>query len=381
MKTERNESLPVPHLVLALIALVSAGSAMACLIYWLGEDTRENWNLFMASLVVLVVTAGLYGLHWALSRNIKNSSRISAWIIFLMIASLSFYSPLPKEHVWMVVIMYPVLVSVLLNMKPYLRSCALFSVYFLAFNLYDASYGTLIAEEAVRQAVTRVLFASGMMGLGSIIVYAFMQRASRQEAEFLAQQKQQVIHLLQCFIPVGERKTQTSRKEITEMSILLKELAQRHGGIAAEDWEIDLLSLLHFVSRVKLPDYMFEKEGKLSEFEFEVVQEHCYMAKELCEDIPDFHHVQTVFLHHHEKVDGTGYPYQLTGDQIPVLSQMLGLVEVFLAMITPRSYRQAISEEDAYREIEKLKGSSFRVDVVDTFGLLLRERARMAERA
>ena len=56
------------------------------------------------------------------------------------------------------------------------------------------------------------------------------------------------------------------------------------------------MSLLHFVSRVKLPDYMFEKEGKLSEFEYEVVQEHCYMAKELCEGIPDFGEVEKALI-------------------------------------------------------------------------------------
>ncbi|MDQ0902700.1 HD domain-containing phosphohydrolase [Paenibacillus sp. V4I7] len=49
------------------------------------------------------------------------------------------------------------------------------------------------------------------------------------------------------------------------------------------------------------PDYMFEKEGKLTEFEFEVVQEHCFMAKELCEGIPDFQEVEKAFLYHHEK--------------------------------------------------------------------------------
>ncbi|MBP1964806.1 HD-GYP domain-containing protein [Paenibacillus aceris] len=81
--------------------------------------------------------------------------------------------------------------------------------------------------------------------------------------------------------------------------------------LRVQEWEIDLLSLLHFVSRIKLPDYMFEKEGKLSEFEF--VQEHCYMAKELCEGIPDFQEVEKSFLYHHEKVDGTGYPYCLGG--------------------------------------------------------------------
>lgn len=68
---------------------------------------------------------------------------------------------------------------------------------------------------------------------------------------------------------------------------VLKALVSEYRSLRVQDWEIDLLALLHFESRVKLPDYMFEKEGKQSEFEFEVVQEHCFMAKELCEGIPN----------------------------------------------------------------------------------------------
>lgn len=78
------------------------------------------------------------------------------------------------------------------------------------------------------------------------------------------------------------------------------------------------------------------------------------MAKELCEGIPD-----SAFLYHHEKVDGTGYPYRLAGDQIPFLSQMLGLVKVFLAMTMPLSYRKATSPREAYAEIQKLVGHAF----------------------
>nr|WP_286672622.1 HD domain-containing phosphohydrolase [Cohnella hashimotonis] len=116
---------------------------------------------------------------------------------------------------------------------------------------------------------------------------------------------------------------------------------------------------------------MFEKEGKLTGFELEVVKEHCFMAKELCEGVPGFAEIQNAFLYHHERVDGTGYPYRLKADRIPMLSQMLGLAEVYLAMTTERSYRRAMSRTEAYEEIRKLSGTAFRPDLVEALGRTL----------
>lgn len=264
----------------------------------------------------------------------------------------------------------PVMCSIFMRLKEYGGFSFLFILFFsvyAAFVLAPAGEDIFEAESLALQ----IVMGCGSVLLGAIIIVARQQQKKLLEKRAFQQQKQQVINILQCFIPVGERKTQTSRKEINEMSKLLKALWKECGNGQSKDWEIDLLSLLHFVSRVKLPDYMFEKEGKLSTFELEVVEEHCYMAKELCEGVKGFEEVQNVFLHHHEKINGTGYPYRLNGDQIPKLSQMLGLVEVYLALTTPRSYRQEISKEEAYEEIQKLAGISFHEDIVKAFGKVL----------
>ncbi|MEC0231237.1 HD-GYP domain-containing protein [Paenibacillus alba] len=368
---QRVSEQPADQLMMAMIGSMAFICALSGCFYILISGNAESKLYTMTSLTVSLFSWGMYGIQKSIPKDSPYSKLITPALIFLVVVVITLYNPMALQQMWVALIFFPIMLSLLVDYRMYLYGIVIFIVYFSIFHIF----GSTVNNEGlspVIMATTKAVYALGTMILGGIISLAFQQHKKRVEAAAFQQQKQQVINLLQCFIPVGERKTQTSRKEIGEMSALLKALVTQYGGgLRVQEWEIDLLSLLHFVSRVKLPDYMFEKEGKLSEFEFEVVQEHCYMAKELCEGIPDFLEVEKAFLYHHEKVDGTGYPYQLSGNQIPLLSQMLGLVEVFLALTTPRSYREEMSQHEAYVEIQKLVGKSFRGDIVDAFGKVI----------
>lgn len=336
-----------------------------------GGSYNESMEFMVISLTITIIAWGMFYYQRSLTKNNKFPKLVVVVYLYLIMTAITIYNPELFTQMWVLLILFPIMSSLLTKGKEYAYYSLFFLVYFIIYISFGPSEPGVEADAVVLSAIIRISLALGSVLLGSIIIMVRYQQRKELEDRALQQQKQQLINMLQCFIPVGERKTQTSRKEISEMSMLLKALWAEYGGKRNYDWEIDLLSLLHFVSRVKLPDYMFEKEGKLSEFELEVVQEHCYMAKELCEGVPGFLEVQSIFLYHHEKVDGTGYPYRLNEEQIPNLSQMLGLVEVFLAMTTPRSYRQAMSEREAYDEIRKLEGASFRVDIVAAFGRVI----------
>ncbi|MDD9270941.1 HD-GYP domain-containing protein [Paenibacillus sp. GCM10023248] len=372
MNLQRIASLPIHQLLILIIGSMASICALSGIGYWLVVHNSESYLYMATSLTVSLFAWGIYGIQSAIPPDNAYTKLLSPVIIFVVVVVTTLYNPLSLQHMWIALAFYPILLSLLVNFKMYVYGCAIFLLYFVFYYAFGPSNVAMGDESPVIVATTKAVYTLGSIILGGVILAALDQHRKRVEAQAFQRQKQQVINLLQCFIPVGERKTQTSRKEIGEMSALLKSLVQAYdSGMTVQNWEIDLLSLLHFISRVKLPDYMFEKEGKLSEFEFEVVQEHCYMAKELCEGIPDFAEVENAFLYHHEKVDGTGYPYRLAGDQIPLLSQMLGLVEVFLALTTPRSYRPAMSQREAYAEIQKLAGQSFRTDLVEAFGKVI----------
>ncbi|NOV01846.1 HD-GYP domain-containing protein [Paenibacillus planticolens] len=371
MNLQRLKSQPIDQLLMFLIASMATVCSLSGLIYWLLLKDSDSYLYLVTSLTVALFCWGIFMIQKNLPKENVYMKLISPLMIFAVVVVTTLYNPLSLWHMWVAIAFYLIVLSLLVDFKIYVYGCIVVMTYVVMLYIFEPSAVIVGDVSPMIAATTKGVYTLGSAILGSVILIARNQSEKRIEALALQRQKQQVINLLQSFIPVGERKTQTSRKEIGEMSALLKSLVKAHGGLHVQEWEIDLLSLLHFVSRVKLPDYMFEKEGKLSEFEFEVVQEHCYMAKELCEGIPDFQEVEKAFLYHHEKVDGTGYPYRLAGDQIPLLSQMLGLVEVFLALTTPRSYRQEMSQRDAYAEIQKLVGHSFRADIVKIFGKMI----------
>ncbi|BFT68870.1 HD-GYP domain-containing protein [Paenibacillus sp. P36] len=371
MNLQRLGNQPVDQLMMFIIASMASLCTIGGMLYWLVIRDSESYLYMVTSLTASLFCWGILVIQKNLPKENVYTKLISPMIIFVVVVVTTLYNPLSLWHMWVAIAFCPILLSLLVDSKIYVYGCLIVMMYVVLLTIFGPTSVIVGDISPIIAAITRGVYTFGSAILGGVILVSRNQFKKRVEALAFQQQKQQVINLLQSFIPVGERKTQTSRKEIGEMSMLLKSLVKAYGGMSVQDWEIDLLSLLHFVSRVKLPDYMFEKEGKLSEFEFEVVQEHCYMAKELCEGIPDFQEVEKAFLYHHEKVDGTGYPYQLAGDQIPLLSQMLGLVEVFLALTTPRSYRQEMSQREAYAEIQKLVGHSFRADIVEIFGKVI----------
>jgi hypothetical protein len=358
-------------MMMVLIGALSTVCTLISFMYWLLISSSESLLYLTTSLTVSLFAWGMVVIQKSMPKDSSYTKYTAPLSIFLVIAAVTLYNPMALHQMWIVFLFFPIMLSLLTDFKVYKYGSIIYLLCFFFFHIYNQTNKFDGLQPPVIAVTMRGILALGAVLLGGIILITFNEHKKRLEERSFQQQKQQVINILQCFIPVGERKTQTSRKEIGEMSVLLKALVSEFGGIRVQDWEIDLLSLLHFVSRVKLPDYMFEKEGKLSEFEFEVVQEHCFMAKELCQGIPHFQDIEKTFLYHHEKIDGTGYPYRLSGDQVPSLSQMLGLVEVFQAMTTPRSYKQAMSKREAYAEIQKLSGSFFRADIVDSFGRVI----------
>ncbi|MDR6554229.1 HD domain-containing phosphohydrolase [Paenibacillus qinlingensis] len=362
---------PIHQLCMFIIGSMAGLCTLSGLCYWLISRNSESYVYTMTSATVTLFGWAMYGLQHMMPAHSRYSKVVAPALIFLVIVVVTLYNPLTLQQMWVALIFFPVMLSLLVEYRIYLYGAVLFLLYFVCFQMLGPNFTPYGETSSIIMATTKGVYALGAIILGGIVQAAMYQYKANADAASFQKQKQQVINILESFISVGERKTQTSRKEIGEMSALLKALVHAYGGLKVQEWEIDLLSLMHFVSRVKLPDYMFEKEGKLSEFEYEVVQEHCYMARELCEGIPEFQEVEKAFLYHHEKIDGTGYPFRLEGAQIPILSQMLGIVEVYLALTTPRSYRQETTSKESLAEIKKLTHVSFRADVVEAFGKVI----------
>ena len=125
-------------------------------------------------------------------------------------------------------------------------------------------------------------------------------------------------------------------------------------GLTDED--LDALhrgGYLHDVGKVGVPDAVLLKPGPLTADEFDLMRRHPEIGDTLCAPLQSLRSVRPIILYHHERLDGSGYPEGLRGDNVPLLAQIVGIVDVYDALTSKRPYRGALKPEDAVRHLLK----------------------------
>jgi len=132
--------------------------------------------------------------------------------------------------------------------------------------------------------------------------------------------------------------------------------------------------LLHDIGKMAIPDEVLHKRTALSVEERKLIGKHPIAAHDLLKDVEGLKSALDVPLYHHERWDGTGYPYQLEGENIPYLARIYAVVDVWDAMRSDRPYRKAFSKEKALQILNEEAGKQFDPEIVQAFLLLVEER-------
>jgi putative two-component system response regulator len=132
---------------------------------------------------------------------------------------------------------------------------------------------------------------------------------------------------------------------------------------------------LHDIGKVGIPDSILNKQGELTEDEWRIMRSHVIRGEEICRPMKSLTTVLPIIRHHHEKWDGTGYPDRLKGNQIPLLARILQIADVFDALSSERSYKKALSMDDACRQLEKEAAAGWRdPELVPIFIAMLKDQ-------
>jgi putative nucleotidyltransferase with HDIG domain len=144
----------------------------------------------------------------------------------------------------------------------------------------------------------------------------------------------------------------------------------RQLGLGSEDVQlIRRAAPLHDIGKVGVPDAVLLKRGELTEDEYKAMQAHVQIGANILANgrFSVLHLARTIALSHHERWDGSGYPYGLSGDNIPLVGQITAVADVFDALTHERPYKPAWSIDAAVTEIAKNGGGDFDPKVVDAF--------------
>ncbi|MFC0037506.1 HD-GYP domain-containing protein [Actinomadura rayongensis] len=148
-------------------------------------------------------------------------------------------------------------------------------------------------------------------------------------------------------------------------------IAQQIGMRPARVEAIRYAGMLHDVGKLGVPTTVLQKDGPMTEHELAAIQLHPMRGLEIVREIGFLDEALAGIMHHHEKMNGRGYPMGLAGDEIPEFARVISVADAFDAMTSNRSYRAARSIEEAVAELRRSSGDHFDPVIVDAFLLAL----------
>ena len=151
--------------------------------------------------------------------------------------------------------------------------------------------------------------------------------------------------------------------ETEEHAERLADLSRKLGqaiGLSEEDLvSLELVATLHDIGKISVDQNILTKRGRLTDAEWAEMKKHPEVGYRIAQTVPELRSISEYILCHHEKWDGTGYPQGLSGEDIPLLSRILAIVDSYDAMTQDRSYRKAMTKDAAIAEIIKNAGTQF----------------------
>lgn len=130
---------------------------------------------------------------------------------------------------------------------------------------------------------------------------------------------------------------------------------------------LQTVGYLHDIGKIGIKDSILNKPGPLTLHEFELVKEHPSIGESIVAELGLSHEERSIIRHHHERWDGGGYPDGLAGKEIPLLARIVTVADAFDAMTSKRAYREAMSPDEASRELKRSRAKQFDPQVLDAF--------------
>lgn len=151
---------------------------------------------------------------------------------------------------------------------------------------------------------------------------------------------------------------------VAEISVLIG----KRLGLSDEDIRtLHVGGLFHDIGKIGVPDSILQKDGKLTDEEFDQIKQHPNIGVHILSNSSIFDDILPIVKHHHEKFDGTGYPDKLSGENIPYLARIAAVADSFDAMSSKRAYRDSLPLEKIISEFMRCRGTQFDPNIDDVF--------------
>jgi len=223
------------------------------------------------------------------------------------------------------------------------------------------------ADDFISKPFDRYELRARLLGITRLNRYQklLQERAKLREANAqLLNAYEATIEGLSHALDLRDRETEGHSRRVTEVTI---KLAQALDISENEITHIRRGALLHDIGKIGIPDSILHKPDTLTEEEWITMRKHPQFAYNMLSPIEYLRPALAIPYNHHEKWDGTGYPRQLKGEEIPMSARLFAIADVWDALTSDRPYRDAWTEEQALAYIREQSGKHFDPRVVDLF--------------
>lgn len=247
----------------------------------------------------------------------------------------------------------------------------LFTPMFVNFRFFYFVYWVLFGKYAIIGIVletTIVIIPLILITLISIVAYILLHRFQAYIQAVTYSYDKQLETLAKGVIATLELKDPYTRGHSERVANYAVMLAEETKQFNKEELKMFYNAcLLHDIGKIHIPDSILTKPGRLTGEEFEIIKTHPVVGEEAIKNVTGLQDGLPVIRSHHERWDGTGYPDQLAKTDIPILARITAIADAFDAMTSSRSYRAALSLEEAYRRIIEGSETQFDPNLVTIF--------------
>lgn len=236
---------------------------------------------------------------------------------------------------------------------------------------YFWSFPYYLVGASIAASLTYVTRFNWEITLAVLPILFFIYRSYRLHLRQLEEEKRTAetmaaLHLrtIETLALAIEAKDQTTADHLKRVQIYSRELCKEMGLPPDQERALQAASILHDVGKLAVPDYIISKPGRLTPDEFSKMKIHPIVGAEIVERIEFPYPVAPIVRAHHEKWDGSGYPFGLKGEEIPIGARILSVVDCFDALASDRQYRKALPLDQAMAVVERESGKSFDPEIV-----------------
>jgi putative nucleotidyltransferase with HDIG domain len=226
----------------------------------------------------------------------------------------------------------------------------------------SAGRNYVYAFSAAETATKAVDYARQSPGMKAEVTRKFIDRFFRGTEQGLSQLHEPTIRAFLKALEIWDPGTVQHCLRVNRIAMAI---ARAMDLPKADSLILNLGTLLHDIGKLTIGDTILAKPGPLTEAEYALMKNHPQIGFDLIKDDPALRKAADIIVMHHERFDGTGYPLQISGKQIPLLARICAVADAMDAMLTDRPYSKGRTVEEVRREISHNKGRQFDPEIVD----------------